>query len=113
MAAKGSTLRPGVYAPILTPFSKLGTGEINYVAYRAAVCRLAKAGVGLVVNGTLGEGLLLSREEKKTLIYTTNDVLKAAGLEQEIPVVAGIGGGSTSETIACAVDAAEAGADAV
>ncbi|KAH8816077.1 hypothetical protein F5884DRAFT_872584 [Xylogone sp. PMI_703] len=113
MTAKACRLQPGVYAPILTPFSKSDTEEINYPAFEAAVSRLAEAGVGLVVSGTLGEGPLLTREEKKTLVQTAKKVLEERRLDGKIPIIAGIGGGSVKETIASAVDAADAGADAV
>lgn len=46
----------GIYSPLVTPFTK--DEEIDYPAWEKHVLRTAKAGVGLVVMGTNGEGKL-------------------------------------------------------
>jgi 4-hydroxy-2-oxoglutarate aldolase len=107
-----SVLRPGVYAPVLTPFKKDGSEDIDYVAFKIGVARLARAGVGLVLSGTLGEGSLLDRFERRTIISVAKDTLRESGLDGRIPIIAGISGGSTKECVLYANEAAESGADA-
>lgn len=111
--AMATRLRPGVYAPVLTPFKTDGSEDIDIHAFKASISRLAKAGVGLVLSGTLGEGNLLSREERVTLITAARELLNAQKPNNQVPIIAGIGGGSVKETVLQARDAGEAGADAV
>ncbi len=106
-------LRPGVYAPVLTPFSNDIRQDLELEAFRAGVLRLAQAGVGLVLSGTLGEGNLLSRSEKSALVKAAKEVLRQNDLETDVPIIAGVGAGSFRETIEAAKDAAAEGADAV
>ncbi|KAJ9613884.1 hypothetical protein H2200_002020 [Cladophialophora chaetospira] len=108
-----SVLRPGVYAPVLTPFTSDDQQEVDLPAFRAGVLRLAKLGVGLVLSGTLGEGNLLSRQERRLLVKNTKEVLEQHGLNKSIPIIAGVGAASLKETIEIARDASEEGADAV
>ena len=111
---KGVTiLRPGVYAPVLTPFTDDIRQDIELEAFRAGVLRLAQAGVGLVLSGTLGEGNLLSRSEKSALVKAAKEVLTQNDLNADVPIIAGVGAGSLRETIEAAKDAADEGADAV
>ncbi|KAJ6445222.1 4-hydroxy-2-oxoglutarate aldolase [Purpureocillium lavendulum] len=106
-------LRPGVYAPVPTPFKDDGTGGINLAAFDSIVSRIGKAGVGVLVGGTLGEGPLLERDERTTLVRSAKKTLRDAGCHDETPVIVGIFGASVRECVAQAHDAASAGADAV
>lgn len=45
----------GVYCPLITPFTP-GSEELDVPALQKQVVRLAKAGMGLVLLGTNGEG---------------------------------------------------------
>ena len=112
MSSAASVLRAGVYAPVLTPFSKDAQQDIDIPAFRAGILRLAESGVGLVLSGTLGEGNLLSRDEHRLLVRNAKEVLETNGLHRQIPIIAGAGAGSLKETIAITQDAAEEGADA-
>jgi 4-hydroxy-2-oxoglutarate aldolase len=58
----------------------------------------------------MGEAIHLSHQERTTLIKTARKALDGAGLVS-VPVIAGIGGGSTRESIELANEAAAAGAD--
>lgn len=109
----GAALKPGVYAPVLTPFKEENSDEINIRVFKIAVIRLARAGVGLVLSGTLGEGSLLAREERVAIIQAAREVLKENALDETVPIIAGVGGGSVKESLLYAKDAAAAGADAV
>lgn len=106
-------LRPGVYAPVLTPFKKDKDQEVDFERFKLGVARLAKAGVGLVLSGTLGEATLLTRDERRGLVEVACEVLRQEGLDGSIPVIAGAGAGGLKETVTFAKDSAEAGADAV
>ncbi|OAQ63688.1 dihydrodipicolinate synthetase [Pochonia chlamydosporia 170] len=106
-------LQPGVYAPVPTPFKSDGIEEIDITVFESTVYRIAKAGVGVLIGGTLGEGHLLSRDERATLIKSAKKALRHAGLCDEIPVITGIVGASVRECISQAEEAASSGADAV
>jgi 4-hydroxy-2-oxoglutarate aldolase len=108
-----SVLQPGVYAPVLTPFKKDKEQDIDLGLFKVGVARLAKAGVGLVLSGTLGEATLLTRDERRSLVEAAREVLKKEGLDGQVPIIAGAGAGGLKETVVFAKDAAEAGADAV
>lgn len=58
----------------------------------------------------MSEAIHLSHAERSTLIKTARKVLDNAGLAK-VPIVSGIGAGSTRECIELANEAADAGAD--
>lgn len=103
-------LQPGVWTPLATPFD--ASEEIDYVAWKTHVLRIASAGSGLVIMGTNGEAIHLSAPERFQLVSTARQYLSEAGLSST-QIIAGTGVGSVKETIANCVDAARAGADAV
>jgi L-threo-3-deoxy-hexylosonate aldolase len=109
----GTALKPGVYAPVITPFEEENSNEVNLRVFKLAVIRLARAGVGLVLSGTLGEGSLLTRHERVALIQVAREALKEIGLDGAVPIIAGVSGGGVTESLLYAKDAATAGADAV
>jgi len=97
----------GVLTPILTPFS--AQGAIDHQALRRLVDFLIQRGIhGIMVGGTVGEGMLLSLEERRAALETVVDT--AAG---RIPVVAHVGCISTADTVALAQHAVACGTDAV
>jgi dihydrodipicolinate synthase/N-acetylneuraminate lyase len=108
-------LQPGVYAPVVTPFFKDAEQNIDVQSFAENISRLAKAGVGIVVGGTLGEGAVLGREEVILLIKTAREVIQREEADgARIPLIAGIiGVGSVTECVHRSIDAAKAGADAV
>jgi 4-hydroxy-tetrahydrodipicolinate synthase len=98
----------GVLPALITPFTDDGSA-IDTGGLAANVDRLIGAGVaGLVPGGSTGEFTTLSHAERRQLVETT--VEAAAG---RVPVVAGTGALSTSETVALSVHAEQAGAAAV
>ncbi|OJJ46427.1 hypothetical protein ASPZODRAFT_159359 [Penicilliopsis zonata CBS 506.65] len=103
------TLQPGVYAPLPTFFDE--KQEIDYESYRKHLLNLATKGMVPVCAGSLGEAVHLTPSERTSLIKFIRNTLNNAGLETT-PIVAGVGGLSTRETIELAKAAAEAGADA-
>ncbi|CAL1704611.1 unnamed protein product [Somion occarium] len=117
MAANGSggahpvrTLKPGIYAPIPTFFLP-DCEDLDLPSFQTHVIRVAKAGVGPLLAGSLGEAHHLSHAERTTLITTARKALDAEGLTH-VPIIAGTGVGSTRETIELSKQAAKDGADA-
>ncbi|KAM0323161.1 hypothetical protein ACHAQA_009011 [Verticillium albo-atrum] len=96
----------GVWAPTITFFNHendtLDTeSQAKYYAY------LSKTGLhGLVVLGTNSETFLLTREERKTLLETARS---ACG--PDYPIMAGVSGHSTKQTLEFISDAHDAGAN--
>jgi 4-hydroxy-2-oxoglutarate aldolase len=74
------------------------------------VLRVAKAGVGPVIAGSMGEALHLSHAERVRLIHAARKALDNAGYT-EMPTIVGTGAGSLRETLELTQDAATAGAD--
>jgi len=109
MAPNSRPLKAGIYAPIPTFFLP-GSEDLDLASLEKHVVLLAKAGVRPVIAGSLGEGVHLTHGERTTLIQTTRRALDGASLG-DIPIIAGTGTGSTRETIALCVEAAQAGAD--
>ncbi|RAK98735.1 dihydrodipicolinate synthase family protein [Aspergillus ibericus CBS 121593] len=109
--AQGRTriLKPGVYAPLPTFFDE--NQELDYGSYQKHLLNLAMKGMVPVCAGSLGEAVHLSFDERTDLIRFIRATLDEAGLK-ETPIVAGVGGLSTRETISLARAAAAAGADA-
>src|SRR5918992_73802 len=98
----------GVLPALITPFTDDGSA-IDTGALAAIVDRLIDRGVaGLVPGGSTGEFTTLSHAERRELVEAT---IEAAG--GRVPVVAGTGALSTSETVALSVHAEGAGAAAV
>ncbi|OAL28710.1 hypothetical protein AYO22_02575 [Fonsecaea multimorphosa] len=90
-------LRPGLYGPLPTFFDD--DQELDLASYREHLA------------GSLGEGAHLDPSERRTLIEVTRQTLDDLSLTST-PIVAGVGGLSTRETIRLCRDAAAAGADA-
>lgn len=97
----------GAMTAIVTPF--LDDGAVDLAAFERLVAWQIASGIhGLVPCGTTGEGATLRPEEHSQVIETT--VRVAAG---RVPVLAGCGTNDTRTTIAGAVRAFQAGADAL
>ena len=98
----------GVFIPAVTPFDPV-TGDVDIVAMRANLRSwLAHPVHGIVIAGSTGEAVLLSREERRSLIEATADVMTDDRL-----LIAGTGVESTRGTIGLSRETAAAGADAV
>ncbi|KAJ7172397.1 dihydrodipicolinate synthetase [Mycena filopes] len=102
-------LKPGVFAPIPTFFLP-DTEDLDLPTFEAHVVRIASAGVGPLIAGSMGEAIHLSRNERVLLIRAARKALDAAGFPT-VPLIVGTGGASTRETIELTAEAARAGAD--
>ncbi|KAL1884976.1 hypothetical protein Plec18167_001633 [Paecilomyces lecythidis] len=105
-------LRPGVYAPTVTFFNP-DTENLDIPSIRRHAVRLAKAGlVGLVTQGSNGEAVHLTREERKTVTRETRSALDEAGF-QNVPVIVGASEQSIRGTIELCKESADAGGEYV
>ncbi|EPQ58331.1 aldolase [Gloeophyllum trabeum ATCC 11539] len=102
-------LKPGIYAPIPTFFLP-DSEDLDVPSFEQHVVRVAKAGVGPLLAGSMGEAHHLSHGERTTLIKAARKALDGAGLS-DFPIIAGTGSGSLRETLQLCDEAAEAGAD--
>ncbi|KAK4862271.1 hypothetical protein LT330_003409 [Penicillium expansum] len=109
MAYTTRPLRPGVYVPLPTFFDD--NQEIDYDSYRRHLLAMVTRGMVPVCAGSLGEAVHLDFDERLSLIRFIRETLDGEGL-QSTPIVAGVGGLSTRETISLSKAAADAGADA-
>jgi 4-hydroxy-2-oxoglutarate aldolase len=98
----------GVFAPVVTPFDAR-TGDLDRAAFERNLHAHVRAGLhGVVVAGSTGEAALLDEGERATLVAAARAVLPPDRL-----IVAGTGAESTRAAVRLAIQAAEAGADAV
>jgi 4-hydroxy-2-oxoglutarate aldolase len=93
---------------IHTTNTYLSVKDLN--TFEAHVVRVAAAGVGILIAGSMGEGIHLTRLERITLVNAGRRALDAAGFPH-VPIVVGTGAGSTKETIEICCEAENAGAD--
>lgn len=99
---------PGCYVPAVTFFDP-DTDKLDLNSQAKYYAYLATTGLrGLVVLGTNVETCLLSREERKTMLDCARNVLP-----EEYPIIAGVGGHSTSQVREYIDDAYEAGSNLV
>ncbi|PYI35035.1 putative KHG-aldolase [Aspergillus indologenus CBS 114.80] len=111
MARTPRPLAPGIYVPTVAFFRPNEDLDLATVEQHAAY--LAQAGVtGLVVQGSNGEAVHLSREERNAITAATRRALDAHGGAAK-PLIVGTGAASTRETIQLCEDAAAAGGDYV
>ncbi|KAI1340974.1 putative dihydrodipicolinate synthase [Xylariaceae sp. FL0016] len=126
-------LTPGLYGPLPTFFDD--DQEIDFESYKKHLLNLASKGIGrsarlcwftrrggpsgkpqavptwTACRKTRPDASAQSYEERQQLIQFIRTALDEAGLA-DTPIVAGVGGSSTRETIQLARAASEAGADA-
>ncbi|KAI0441852.1 mitochondrial putative 4-hydroxy-2-oxoglutarate aldolase [Xylaria telfairii] len=103
-------LIPGVYVPTLCFFDPK-TEDIDADAIASHTVRLAQAGVtGIATQGSNGEAVHLTHEERELVTATTRSALDLAGFSH-VPVIVGCGAQSVRETVELCCEAAEAGGD--
>jgi 4-hydroxy-tetrahydrodipicolinate synthase len=97
----------GVIAAIVTPFGMDGT--LNELALRK-ICKfqLKKKINGIFILGSTGEGILLSKEERKLVVEIVIDELRNL-----IPVVVHVGNSNINDVFELAEHAAKIGANAI
>ncbi|KAH8893034.1 aldolase [Thozetella sp. PMI_491] len=108
--APSRPLTRGVYVPTVAFFEEETENlDLNAIAKHAV--RIAESGVaGIAVQGSNGEAVHLTHEERRVVIQTTRLALNGAGF-QKMPLIVGCGAQSTRETILLCRDARESGGD--
>ncbi|KAK9853810.1 hypothetical protein MYU51_005305 [Penicillium brevicompactum] len=110
IASKSSPIPPGIYCPVISLYKPTARQEVDYDASYKFFSYLIRGGVdGLVLAGTTAEAVLLSSEERKELVRVARQAAVDLG-RPKFPIVAGISGQSTIESIRLAEDALAAGA---
>ena len=104
------SLVPGVYVPTVTFFKESSEDlDLDIIARHAV--RLARAGVaGLTTQGSNGEAVHLSHQERKLVTRTTRKALDDTGYHT-MPLIVGCGSQSTRETIELCREALASGGD--
>lgn len=103
-------LVPGVYVPTMCFFDD-ETEDVDTTTIALHAVRLARAGVtGLATQGSNGEAVHLTHEERKLVTSTTRKALNESGFSH-MPIIVGCGTQSTRETIELCRDAWQAGGD--
>lgn len=106
----GRALVPGVYVPTVV-FFDANTEALDLKALSRHSVRLARAGVtGIAVQGSNGEAVHLTHDERQRIIQTTRTALDDAGFTS-MPVLVGCGAQSTREAIDLCEQAHEYGGD--
>jgi 4-hydroxy-tetrahydrodipicolinate synthase len=83
----------GTGVAMVTPFQ--ADGQVDYSALKKLIDHLVDGGVEYLVSlGTTGESATLSKEEKKKVWAFT-----AEAVNKRVPLIAGIGGNNTYETV--------------
>jgi len=99
----------GIYIPLITPFSKDSTSELDLELLKELASFYIKEYdlSGIVPCGTTGESPTLKHEEFEKIIQSIKEVTK-----EEYPIIAGSGTNSTTSTIELTKRVQDAGADA-
>ncbi len=96
----------GLMPAIITPMDK--DGEIDFEGLKKNVEFYTDAGcTGIVANGSTGEAVNLSREERIAIVKKVVEIVKG-----KVKVIAGTGAPTTNVTIQYTKDAMNTGADA-
>jgi 4-hydroxy-tetrahydrodipicolinate synthase len=96
----------GVYPALVTPFVRK-TEELDEAAFRRLIRQCLPHVNGVVTSGTTGEFPYLTRAEQKRLVEIAREEVG------DKLVIAGCGASGTKQALALALDAREAGADAI
>jgi 4-hydroxy-2-oxoglutarate aldolase len=103
------SLKPGINVPMVAFFTD--DEEVDTAATAKHAVRMAKAGMAsLTTQGSNGEAVHLTREERILITKTARDALNDAGFDQ-LPLVVGCAAQSTRETIQFCNDAHANGGD--
>jgi len=103
-------LKPGINVPMVTFFDP-ETEDVDVAAVAKHAVRLAQAGLtAITCQGSNGEAVHLTREERILVTSTTRKALDEAGFSS-LPIVVGCGAQSVRETVQFCKDAYQAGGD--
>lgn len=101
----------GIHVPSLTFFSNSSKQEIDWDTQNKHLRFLIASGVhGIVLAGTNGEAITLSRTEKSELVRATREAARDLG-SPNLPISLGTSGTSTRDVLDDCIAAKEAGAN--
>lgn len=101
---------PGINVPLVAFFHP-ETEDLDIEATKKHAIRLAQAGLtSLTVQGSNGEAVHLTREERSTVTSTVREALDSAGFSH-VPIVVGCAAQSVRECVRFCKDAYAAGGD--
>ena len=107
----GKPALEGIHVPSLTFFTTSTKQEIDWDTQKKHLRFLIASGVhGVVLAGTNGEAITLSRTEKAELIRATRETARDLGVPN-LPISLGTSGTSTRDVLDDCTAAKEAGAD--
>ncbi|KAK0632761.1 hypothetical protein B0T14DRAFT_416414 [Immersiella caudata] len=102
-------LPSGVYVPMLAFFTS--SDAIDVPTTQRHTARLLAAGVaGLVVHGSNGEAVHMSRRERREVIEAVADTVRHESDSHTVPVIAGCAAQSVRETVELCQESRDAGA---
>lgn len=108
---KAKPLPDGIFCPVISLYQPTARQEIDHEASYKFFSLLIQSGIdGLVLAGTTAEAALLAPDERSDLLRTAREAAIDHGF-RDFPLVAGVSGQSTNESIRLAQDAQAAGAD--
>lgn len=111
LTPKSKQLPRGIFCPVVSLYKPTARQEIDLDASYKYFSHLIRGGChGLVLAGSTAEAVLLSSSERQDLLKVARKAALDLGL-QNYPLVAGISGQSTNESLRLAREAADAGAD--
>lgn len=106
-------LLPGIHVPTPTFFQDTDEQEVDYPLQRRHHRFMIESGLaGVVIAGSTGEAVTLSKEEKVRLVIETRELAEELG-RPDVQITLGISGQCTRDVVAEAKAAAKAGADFV
>jgi 4-hydroxy-2-oxoglutarate aldolase len=109
-SSSGPALK-GIHVPSLTFFTTSDKQEIDWETQTKHLRFLISSGVhGIVLAGTNGEAITLSRAEKSDLVRATRQAARDLG-KPELPICLGTSGTSTRDVLDDCVAAKDAGAN--
>ncbi|CAD0088488.1 unnamed protein product [Aureobasidium vineae] len=110
-STRDSAVPGGVWCPVVSLYKNTPRQEVDLEASRKYFAFLIQGGVsGLVLQGSTAEAALLSPSERVDLIKTARQAAADVG-KPNFPLMVGISGQSTNETLQLVDDAAKNGAD--
>ncbi|KAI4717764.1 dihydrodipicolinate synthase [Aureobasidium sp. EXF-10727] len=110
-STRDSAIPGGVWCPVVSLYRNTPRQEVDLEASRKYFAFLIQGGVsGLVLQGSTAEAALLMPSERVDLIKTARQAAADVG-KPNFPLMVGITGQSTNETLQLVDDAAKNGAD--
>lgn len=107
-----ATLLPGIYVPTQIFYKDGDDSTLDEGVIVKHAIRMAEAGVsGIVTNGSNGEAVYLTAEERVIATKVTRHALNNVGFSH-LPVIVGVSDQSVSRTLSLCQDALDAGGDA-